>query len=89
MQTIEGTIKQKRAEISKLLEDIELLEKAQKLLGKSEPGKRKGRPKGSKNIAAAVKTKGSKKTSKKASRKGSKKRGKKAGITVETPEASS
>jgi hypothetical protein len=92
MQTIEGTIKQKRAEISKLLEDIELLEKAQGLLG-TEPVKRKGRPKGSKN--QAVKAESRKKAGrpkgvgrpKKA--KGSKKRGRKAGITVETPGASS
>jgi hypothetical protein len=87
MQTIEGTIRQKRAAVSRLLEEIELLEKAQELLGKSEPVKRKGRPKGSKNLAA-VKAKSSK-ASKKASRKGSKRRGKKDGITAETPEASS
>jgi hypothetical protein len=88
MQTIEGTIEQKKSQVSKLLEEIELLENAQKLLGRSEPAKRKGRPKGSKNRTAVVKAKSSK-AAKKTSRKGSKKRGKKAGITVATPEASS
>jgi hypothetical protein len=88
MQTIEGTLKQKRAAVAKLLEEIELLESAQKLLGESEPVKRKGRPKGSKNKAAAVKVR-SRKASKKASGKGSKRSGKKAGIAVETPGASS
>jgi hypothetical protein len=88
MQTIEGTLRQKRAEVAKLLEEIELLESAQKLLGKSEPTKRKGRPKGSKNKVAAVKVR-SRKASKKGGRKGSKRAGKKAVIGVETPEASS
>jgi hypothetical protein len=88
MQTIEGTIEQKQAQVSRLLEEIELLENAQKLLGKSEPVKRKGRPKGSKNKAAGVKAK-AKKASKKASRKGSKRSGKKATGTVATPEATS
>ena len=94
MQTLKETIEQKRAEVAKLLEEIELLESAQKLLGTSEPKKRMGRPKGSKN-KAAVKTRGSKsskkvssKASKKASRKGSKRGRKKAGDTA-TPAASS
>jgi topoisomerase IA-like protein len=87
MQTIEGTIEQKRAQVSRLLDEIELLEKAKELLG-TEPTKRKGRPKGSKNQAATVKTR-AKKASKKAARKGSQRAGKKAAGTVATPEASS
>ena len=79
---------QKRAEVAKLLEEIELLENAQKLLGRSEPAKRKGRPKGSKKRTAAVKTRG-RKASKRAGRKGSKRTGRKARGTAETPEASS
>jgi hypothetical protein len=88
MQTIEGTIEQKKSQVSKLLEEIELLEKAQELMGRSEPAKRKGRPKGSKNQKTVVKAK-SGKASKKTSRKGSGKRGRRAGITAEAPEASS
>ena len=87
MQSIEASIKQKRAEVTKLLEEIALLEDAQKLMGTSGPKKRKGRPKGSKNKAAVKAS--SKKASKKASRKGSKRGRKKAGDTMATSEASS
>jgi hypothetical protein len=85
MQTIQGTIEQKRAEVTRLLEEIELLEKAQGLLGNSEPRKRMGRPKGSKN-KAAVKA-GAQKASKKAGKKRSRNSRKMARGTAETPEA--
>jgi hypothetical protein len=57
MQTIEGMIEKKQAEITKLEEEIETLKKAQELLGvASEPVKRKGRPKGAKNKVVVEKT---------------------------------
>jgi hypothetical protein len=82
MQTIEGIVEKKKAEIVKLQEEIEILQRAQELLGvTSEPVKRKGRPKGAKNKAVVEKA---------ASQKAPKKRAKKslAKKASEVPEES-
>jgi hypothetical protein len=83
MQTIQGIIEQKRAEVSKLLGEIETLEKAQELLNGAEPKKRMGRPKGSKNKVKSAKKRG-RKASKKTGVKGTRGRPRK-GARAEAP----
>lgn len=85
MQSIQQIIEQKRAEVSKLLEEIEILEKAQALVGSPEPRKRRGgRPKGSKNKVTLAKRK-SRKRAKKAGAKGTRGRGRKSAVVTEAP----
>jgi hypothetical protein len=86
MQTIQGKIEQKRAEVSKLLNEIEILEKAQELLNSAEPKKRRGRPKGSKNKVTAKRRK-SRKASRKAGAKGTRGRGRKPAAVTEATES--
>ena len=88
MQTIQGKIEQLREQVSKLLEEIEILEKAKELLGPTESGrrarKRLGRPKGSKNKTVASKRR-SRKAAKKSGEKRAKGRGRKSAAVTETP----
>jgi hypothetical protein len=86
MQTIQGKIEQKRAEVSRLLEEIDILEQAQALLGTDEPVKRMGRPKGSKNKVSTKKRR-SRKAAKKAGTKSRGKRGREPAAAEESAES--
>ena len=78
MKIIQGKIEQLREQVSKLQGELEILEKAQQLLGTSAgPKKRMGRPKGSVNKVATKKRR-SRKAAKKVASKGTRGRSKKA-----------